>query len=517
MSTVSIEPSALARFIDLLPSILSQTRHQELWGVDLQHAEPQILARILQKFLNIHSAIPPLQLPRASSSLAAALRWRRYRDLRAVHQSLATSKGIVNLGHAVMEKLCSLLLDQADNLDPDGYSASCVVEFRIRDTVKSGTAHQRFQTKVGNAIEELASDIRTRYPGIFHKAFIIDPNYDYLASLDIHDRLLENTLLLQNPEDLASHLGSQISAYYGGFGKPLVESDCLRRCDLVGQDAETGLEIQEGSSSGNFPLPVAQGEVQNSNAGTSLEPSVTSEPKEQELRLIYSETIGPPSLFPDKMGADLVFADSDTIVKFGPDVRLAEAEALHLVSSRTSIAVPKLISAYILDGVGYIIMTYEEGEPFQDYWDRVSEADRTLLLHQLQGYVTEMQSIEGNFIGGLDESPCLDGIFEAGYGDYTRYSYGPYPSEESFNEGIVQALRDRLPPDVLRENDMESTFFKGEYMLYQTVRGLKGHIIVFTHGDLHPGNILARADGTAVLVDWGLAGFWSEYWDSIVR
>lgn len=56
-------------------------------------------------------------------------------------------------------------------------------------------------------------------------------------------------------------------------------------------------------------------------------------------------------------------------------------------------------------------------------------------------------------------------------------------------------------------------FFNSEYMLYQTVRGLKPHRIVFTHGDLHPGNLIVWADGTAVLLDWGLAGFWLEYWE----
>lgn len=128
--------------------------------------------------------------------------------------------------------------------------------------------------------------------------------------------------------------------------------------------------------------------------------------------------------------------------------------------------------------------------------------------------MNQMREIPGNFIGGLDGSPCRDGIFEADNGDYTCYSYGPYASEESFNEGIIQALRDRMRPKVLeRENDIESNFFNSEYMLYQTVRGLKNHKIVFTHGDLHPGNIIVRADGTVVLLDWGRAGFWPEYWE----
>ncbi|KAJ5455239.1 kinase-like domain-containing protein [Penicillium sp. IBT 31633x] len=159
-------------------------------------------------------------------------------------------------------------------------------------------------------------------------------------------------------------------------------------------------------------------------------------------------------------------------------------------------------------------MSYEAGEPLEHYWNRVSEAEQDRILEQLRDYVTQMREIPGDFIGGVDSSPCRDGIFETGYGDYTRYSYGPYQSEESFDEGIIQALRDRLPPKVLkREDDIESNFFNSEYMLYQTVRGLKNHKIVFTHGDLHPGNIIVRSDGTAVLLDWGLAGFWPENWE----
>lgn len=63
------------------------------------------------------------------------------------------------------------------------------------------------------------------------------------------------------------------------------------------------------------------------------------------------------------------------------------------------------------------------------------------------------------------------------------------------------------PSKVLeREHDIESNFLNSVCMLYQTVRGLKNHKIVFTHADLQPGNII-RTDGTPVLLDWGLAGF----------
>ncbi|KJK66617.1 Phosphotransferase enzyme family protein [Aspergillus parasiticus SU-1] len=252
----------------------------------------------------------------------------------------------------------------------------------------------------------------------------------------------------------------------------------------------------------------------------------TTSPEEPKLRLIYSEDIGPPTfildpedlkdtedLLPDRMDACLAWADTDMLVKFGHGVHLAEAEALHLVSKRTTIAAPKLLSAYILDGTGYIIISYEHGTPFEQYWDNTSETEHQRILAQLTDYVQQMRAIEGSFIGGLDHSPCRDGVFEGGYGDHTKYSYGPYESE-SFNEGMVQALRDWLPAKLLEsENDPQSNFWASEYILQQTVRGLKGHKIVFTHCDLHGGNMLVRYDSTVVLLDWGLSGFWPECWE----
>jgi len=159
-------------------------------------------------------------------------------------------------------------------------------------------------------------------------------------------------------------------------------------------------------------------------------------------------------------------------------------------------------------------MSYERGEPLKRYWDRVSETEQNHTIAQLHGYVSQMRRITEDFIGGLDRSPYRDDVFEGGYGDWTRYTYGPYACEENFNEGIIQSLRDRMPAKVLeRKHDIESRFFNGEHILYQTVRELKGHKVVFTHADLHPGNIIVQADGTVVLLDWGLAGFWPEYWE----
>ncbi|KAH8703839.1 kinase-like domain-containing protein [Talaromyces proteolyticus] len=571
MSVSFEKASSLAsRFRDALPSVLKKSRHTEIWGVDIKHAEWQVLEVILEKFLRSRSAIPALQVPRAIASLEKTLEWRRFSDPRAllteaesilpdldlchitlnegqyvlwvnidemtikgysaIHQSLTTSQGLVQLGLAVMERLSTLLLDTAASSDRQDYSASCVIEFKIRAIQNAKKGQQSFQEKLCNALEELVVIIRRHYPTILGKAYIINFRDEYLAYLDIDEALLRDTVLLKNPVDLHRYLGSQLPPRYGGTGESFGESDFLHRYCLARHlEGRNSLETPEVSAAASTETEKTG--VKKETAASTLNTGCACpeglETEEQKPRLIYSEIIGPPSIIldpgdlqrandlcPGKMGARIVFADSDMVVKFGYGVRLGEAEALHLASTRTTIATPRLLSAYILDGFGYIVMSYEAGEPLQQYWDRVSKAEQNRILENLRDYVNQMRDIQGDFIGGLDRSPCRDGIFEAGYGDYTRYCYGPYPSEESFDEGIVQALRDRLPSEVLeREHDIESNFFNSEYMLYQTVRGLKNHKIVFTHADLHPGNIIVRTDGTIVLLDWGLAGFWPEYWE----
>lgn len=50
---VSLEKttSLASRFQDALPSILKKSRHTEIWGVDLKHAEWQVLEVVLEKVL----------------------------------------------------------------------------------------------------------------------------------------------------------------------------------------------------------------------------------------------------------------------------------------------------------------------------------------------------------------------------------------------------------------------------------------------------------------------------------
>lgn len=61
-----------------------------------------------------------------------------------------------------------------------------------------------------STLKDLAKIIRSHYPGLLRKTYIINRRDECLASLDILEHLLKNIVLLQNSWDLPSTLGSQI-------------------------------------------------------------------------------------------------------------------------------------------------------------------------------------------------------------------------------------------------------------------------------------------------------------------
>lgn len=189
---------------------------------------------------------------------------------------------------------------------------------------------------------------------------------------------------------------------------------------------------------------------------------------------------------------------------------------MKLVSEKTSIPCPKVEAAYILDGNGYIIMSYEAGKPFDKYWDEDAsgedkEGERERLIAQLKDYVLQMRGVKGSFIGSVDYTACRDGVFMWDHMERVQ-EYGPYDSQEALNEGLVQALENRNPPRTGPLNPLSSGYNKW-WKLKQMARSFRSQEIVLTHGDLHAGNMVVREDGTVVLLDWGLSGFYPDYWE----
>lgn len=248
------------------------------------------------------------------------------------------------------------------------------------------------------------------------------------------------------------------------------------------------------------------------------EPELTSRANTETERLILS-SLGMPPYMPDP--ADLAFSTKDfgrkiqwlddhTLAKYGPDIKLNEAEAMIYVSRKTSIQCPKVIGAYILDGWGYIIMTYEKGQRLTEFWPQACDADRKKVIDQLHRYIKDMRRMEQNYIGGFGRTHCCAGEFMWDFDPNEKY--GPYKDEDGFNEGIVRALY-RKSASSARISPESEAYQKAYQKEKEMVNSHKGHKIVFTHGDLCPANILIRPDKTVVILDWECAGFYPEYWE----
>lgn len=189
-----------------------------------------------------------------------------------------------------------------------------------------------------------------------------------------------------------------------------------------------------------------------------------------------------------------------TVIKLSEPPRLTEAEALRFVRSKTSIPVPEVYDAYTDESIerGVIVMEYIEGDVLRDVWDEMPDYEKDGIIMQLRGYMEELRSIKGEFIGSVDQTSCQDPIFT---GDLD--SFGPYADEGAFHEGIVRAVEISEEGPWVRQT---AGF----------VRALpQNHEIVLTHSDFTPRNILVRGGKVVGIIDWEMAGFFPAYWEYV--
>ncbi|KAL6868841.1 hypothetical protein ACO1O0_000163 [Amphichorda felina] len=99
--------------------------------------------------------------------------------------------------------------------------------------------------------------------------------------------------------------------------------------------------------------------------------------------------------------------DSKTIVKTGSSVRKSEAETMRFIRSRTTIPVPEVYNAYTDQetGKGCIVMEFVPGDNLDKVWDNYTDTEKESVISQLGGYMDELRSIKGTFIGCVDGSP----------------------------------------------------------------------------------------------------------------
>lgn len=130
-------------------------------------------------------------------------------------------------------------------------------------------------------------------------------------------------------------------------------------------------------------------------------------------------------------GRKILEISGSMILKMGYGVSMGEAEAMCLV--------PKVLNAYMIEDIGFILMERMPGIPLEECWDRLSIAARKSIVQQLKDYVQQWRRIEGTFFGSVDGGPCEDVIFKHPWGT-KPYRYGPFQTRKEFNAGIIKEI-----------------------------------------------------------------------------
>lgn len=209
---------------------------------------------------------------------------------------------------------------------------------------------------------------------------------------------------------------------------------------------------------------------------------------------------GAVDLFPRKIGPRILFLpDQNLILKAGPSVKLSEAEAMQYVARCTSVPVPEVRESYTKNGCGYIFMAKADGEPLADVWKDLGSEQRASVVCQLRDYAEQLRSLDGEFYGALWHQASEDVFFNHLPFHHEKIHYGPYYSRQQFNDGLVAALQNSRPTHLLNEVDMN---------LGKRIQAITDETITFSHGDLHPLNILVDHTGiVTAIIDWESAGF----------
>jgi aminoglycoside phosphotransferase (APT) family kinase protein len=190
-----------------------------------------------------------------------------------------------------------------------------------------------------------------------------------------------------------------------------------------------------------------------------------------------------------------------TILKVGLRVHMGESEAMILARNQTSVPVPKVFNAYMIEEIGFILMEKIDGMQLGRNWSKLPRGVKESLAQELRGYIQQWRQIKGSFFGTVDNGPCQEIIFQHPW-ENKVYRYGPFATRRGFNKGMVEALAKSRPN--LRLETEQDIRFAEELLMSGTDQE---EIKVFTHGDLDMSNIMIQDGEITAIIDWGAAGY----------
>ncbi|KAH7026643.1 phosphotransferase enzyme family protein [Microdochium trichocladiopsis] len=185
----------------------------------------------------------------------------------------------------------------------------------------------------------------------------------------------------------------------------------------------------------------------------------------------------------------VIFPSLGLFVKYGANVRIAEAYTQRMLAERLSgiVPVPEVFAWTEDQGQGFIYMQLIDGQPLQDKWPGMSDTERRSVCSELKTMVSAWRGLtqdgEEPFIGSIGERPLNDIFLE-----HRPELTGPFKginAVQSFQEACNIAISPPSP-------------------------------IVFTHADLVAVNIILSHGANpkvAAVIDWEQSGWYPAYWE----
>jgi serine/threonine protein kinase len=212
-----------------------------------------------------------------------------------------------------------------------------------------------------------------------------------------------------------------------------------------------------------------------------------------------------------------VFESMGLFVKWGSDIRIAEGQSLYAIRSHLKNAVPEIYGWRTDRDETFLYMEAIHGTTLEQTWKQIEHKDRIHICYELRRIFDTLRQLKQNptdtFIGEYISVVSLQVAYTEYAGNIVRgplydrpiaiqyhSEAGPFTTVKEFHDWFT-FLHKRLVPDPHNVQDPYRQDLPDDSE------------IVFTHGDLHPSNIIVSADKVVAIIDWEQSGWLPAYWE----
>ncbi|EFE43102.1 hypothetical protein TRV_02107 [Trichophyton verrucosum HKI 0517] len=200
------------------------------------------------------------------------------------------------------------------------------------------------------------------------------------------------------------------------------------------------------------------------------------------------------------------------IVKYGraPEVTVAEGQLLWaLRRTLPTVPVPEVYGWTHDNGQVFIYMELIKGVTLEQRWGFLGPAERVAICEQLREIILDyrrLQHAPGDFfLGHVNREPLGDIIFTSG----NLPPAGPFYSVTELHDWISTVLKMKVQPYHWQGKELSEIPDPYRSRLPDDAK------VVFTHGDLHPSNIMVSEVTNKIIavIDWRQSGWYPDYWE----